>query len=490
MTSATLRDRTLLSATWAGATQMARQGAQFLLSIALARLLTPREFGTVGMVMVFVSFFQVFADFGLGSALIQRAGLEPRHQVAVFWSNVAVGLAVFVLLALAAPLIAAFYREPSLILLVRVASLQAVFSALSVVPRALLQKEMAFDRLARADLAAIALSGLAALALAVGGMGVWSLVAQYLVWSFFCMLFYWRACPWRLRGRFEWPALRELAGYGGRLAGFQTLNFWARNLDSVLIGRVLGAASVGLYSRAMNLMTMPLGQISSVVNQVLFPALSEIQNDLPRVREAYLRALRLIALLSFPMMTGLLVAARPVVLGLYGERWAGVVPLLQCLAVTGLAQSVESPVGLIYTSLGRTDVILKWAFYAVPVVLLSIIAGLWWGVIGVAISYSACYFLFLLYPSILISGRLIALSPWAWFRNLAGVLGCAALMGLVVAGVHMLLPKAWTPLAQLAVLVALGVAAYLGGLCIFRVRAWQELLGLINERRGRARKVA
>ena len=264
--SANLKHQVLAGVMWNTVACIGQQAVQFALSVILARLLLPDDFGSIGMILVFTSFIGMFADAGFGSAVIQQSHISDRHLQSVFWFNVAAGLFLSAVMFASAPFLAGFYQEPVLLSLARGLSPVFILISVGLVPAALMQRRLQFQSFARINLVATLASGVIAVAMAFLGAGVWSLAAQYLVGYFVIAALSFALSGWRPRRRFSWASLRELWGFTGNLLGFNFVNCWARNADNMLIGRFLGAAALGYYSRAYGLMLMPITQIISVVS--------------------------------------------------------------------------------------------------------------------------------------------------------------------------------------------------------------------------------
>ena len=477
-----LRARTLSGLGWSGAAQVTLQVFQFLVGVILARLLSPQEFGLIGMIIVFTGFANLFGDLGLSAALIQKLDIEQRHLSSVFWVNIAAGIILTGIVVAAAPLIATFYNEPALRVLTMVIALNFFIGSFNVVQNALLRKNMDFQRLARIEIAASFLAGVLAISVALLGLGVWSLVAQSLMFTAVSVAMMWQISTWRPTFSLDTRALKQLLGFGSNLLGFNILNYWMRNIDNVLIGKIIGSSALGIYARAYSLMLLPVSQISSVVSRVMFPALSTIQDDIERVKQIYLRSTRTIAFVTFPMMIGLLVVAKPFILSVYGDKWREVIPILQIFCLTGMGQSVGTTVGWIYTSQGRTDIMLKWGIFSGIVNMISLVIGLRWGVIGVATAYVLSGYILLWYPAWTIPGRLINLRFSEMIKNLSGPFYCAVAMGVLVWTSGLFLPVNWPQWVYLAIQVPIGVMLYIAMMHIFKVRVFIETYELIGER--------
>jgi PST family polysaccharide transporter len=470
---------------WNTVARIGQQLIQLGLTVVLARLLLPADFGAVGMIMVVITFMATFSEAGFTSALVQRTHVSGLHTDSVFWFNVVSGLALSGGLFASAPLVAAFYHEPILSPMTRGLSPVFVLSTAGLVPAALMQRRLQFHLLARISLIATFLSGVTGVALALLGAGVWSLIVMHLTSFAIIATLNLVFSGWHPRRRFSLTALKELWSFTGNLLGFNFANYWARNADNILIGRYLGSAALGNYSRAYGLMLVPITQVISVISSVMFAALSSIKEDKVRVKSIYLRALDLISFLSFPLMVGLLALAEPFVLVLFGESWSGMIYTLRILALVGLLQSLVNPTGWLYLSQGRTDWLLKWGLVNTMVVIASIAVGIALGSIEtVALCYAAANLL-LLCPNLAIPGKLVGIRVTDIFRAVAGALVDSAVMGLAVYGMGMLLPDSLPRWQELGLLIATGVLVY-GALCIgLRRSAWLELLALLREQLGR-----
>jgi O-antigen/teichoic acid export membrane protein len=480
-----LKQQTVTGVIWSAGARAGSQVLHFAVTVILARLLIPEDFGLVAMIAVFTGFVSLFVDFGLAAALIQRRTLTEAHRSSAFWMNVTAGVVLAALTAALAPALAAFYGEPRLAALTVVLSINFVIGSVAIVQSALLQRAMDFRRLAVVEISSILIGGAAAVGAATAGYGVWSLIVLLLAGTSIRAALLWTLSDWRPHLILDRDAARELWRFSGNLAGYWAVNYWSRNADNFLIGKFVGASGLGIYSRAYSLMLMPLQQISQVTARVMLPALSRIQEDRPRVKRAYLRAVGIIALLSCPVMAGLFVVAEPFVLTLYGPRWRDVVPVLQILCIAGLMQPVGTTVGWIYTSQGRTDWLFRWGLIQSALTVLAFGIGIMWGVHGVALAYAIRTYV-LLYPSFAIPGRLIDMRVREVFMAVRGPLSSALAMAGLVWAVGAVLPADWPPGAVLLVQFGTGVFAYAALVHLFVLKPYLELKDLVRERlRGR-----
>jgi O-antigen/teichoic acid export membrane protein len=404
----TLKTRTLRGIGWSATSQIARLLMQILITAILARLLTPSDFGLIAMVSVFSSFVSIFSSLGLPSAIVQKKEVNDEVLSSCFWINVGLGALLTVALAASAPLIAAFYSEPRLTLLVVFMSTTFFITSFGTVQSALLTKSMNFKALAVIGLCTIGISGPISVFLAFTGYGVWSLAWNIVLSAFITVVFTWIYSRWVPHFLPGLQGVKGLLGFGANLTGFNFVDYFARNMDNLLIGRFLGPTPLGFYNLAYNLLLFPLTNISSVVGSVMFPAFSIIQHDTQAVREAYVTANRYIAAVSFPLLIWVIVTAPQLIPAVFGPKWISAIPLVQILSLAAAEQSILTSIGWIYLSQGRTDILFKWGIFSAVLFVISFAVGLRWGVLGVAIAYTIAGYL-LAYPAFAIPFRLIDL---------------------------------------------------------------------------------
>ena len=476
-----LKDKTLSGLKWTFIGRFGSQGINFLISIVLARLVLPEEFGLVGMVMVIMGFANLVSEFGLTMALIQRRDVTEAHRSSVFWVSIGVGALLTAGFFFAADAISAFYDRPRLVTLTRVIALAFLLKSLEVVPRAVLQRAMDFDRLARAEIASTIVPGVVGITMAALDFKEWALVGQQLTRAAFLAGFIWVQSRWFPRQRFRFSAFRDLLRFSVGQLGFNVVNYWGRNLDELLIGQALGERDLGIYQRAYSLMLMPISQITAVITRVMFPALASIQDDKERVRRIFLRALALIAFAGFPALAGLIAVAEPFILTLYGDTWAGVVPILQILSAASLLQVVCNPVGWLYQSQGRTDWLFYWGLGGAAVFITGVSIGMaigttaavaWGHLIATAVLFVPCF---------VIPGRLIGMTFGHVVRAIGGTFLCAAAMSGSVWGLDQVLPPGLPQPVRLAILVTVGVVCYVGLAHLTGLAAYRDARALLRE---------
>jgi len=474
-----IRDKTIKGVSWNIINQVVIQSVAFVFSVVLARLLSPEEFGIVGLVTVFTGFATIFLDLGLGAALVQKKNVTDTDLSTVFWFNVAIGTFLTLLLASCSGLLSRFYEKPILQTITIIISLNFFIRSLAVVQNNTFLKKIDFKSLTIRNILTTLLSGSVAIFMAYRGYGVWSIVAQSLLTSVLSTAFIWFLSEWRPQLVFSWSSLREMRKFSANLVANNALNYWTRNLDNFLIGKFIGTSALGLYSKAYGLMLLPLNSVSRVIANVLFPSFSRIQDDRIRIRHIYLKITRSIALITFPLMIGLLVVANDFVATLFGNQWAPMVPVLQILCIPGMLQSIGSLNGSIYQSLGKTELQFKVTFLIKVVRIIFLIIGIYWGIIGVAWAYALSNYL-LLYPSYYFPCKLIKISFKGLIQNLSSIFVCAFCMGGIV-WMSSIMMVHLSSVLKLMIEVALGILVYIGGLHVFKIKAYNELITLVNE---------
>ena len=374
-----------------GAITMASTLLQRILGLVilavLARLLSPQEYGLLGMVFVVTSFLAIFSDMGLSLATIQKADITRDQISNLFWINLLLGVLLGAFTALAAPGIAAFYGRPELVTISLFCAINFPLASLGALQGALLQRRMAFGRMTLAEGAGLIAGGAAGILLAWYGAGVYALVAQQLTKTLLTTLGRWVFTGWRPRLWTSRAGVGSMIRFGGFVTGYNVVNCFSRNFDKILLGRFCGAVLLGLYTRAYVLMTFPIQLISLPVSQVMIPTLSSLQNDLPRLRKTYLHSIRILAFISFPIMGYLILVGDEILVLLYGAKWHDAGSIFRILCIAGLWQGIYNSTGQLFIVSGRTDRQLKAGLGMALLLGMAFLLGVSGGAQGVAVAY-------------------------------------------------------------------------------------------------------
>ena len=463
---------------WNFVSQAGQQCTQMLTMIVLARLLMPSDFGLVGMATVVIGFANLFKDLGTSSAVIQSRAVTDDLLSTVFWANVAIGVLGTLVLACTAPLAAMCFREPRTTAILSVLALNFVLSGCSNLQKTLFERDLLFRVTARIEVAGVLCGAVVGVSLAVAGAGVWALVAQSLTTTGVVSALLWAFSDWRPRLVFRWSEINRIGNYSLNLTGFNIFNYFARNADYLLIGRFLGATPLGVYTLAYRIMLYPLQTISTVISRVMFPVYSHLQDDDARFRSAYLRTAGMIALVTFPMMVGLWIIAKPLVFTIFGTKWAMVLPLIRIFAPVGLVQSIWVTVGCIYQAKGRTAAFFRWGVGSSLLLVASFLVGLRWGILGVATAYAIAT-LVLVLPNFVIPFRFIGLRLSDFLVALMRPLAASFLMAVALLAIRQAVAN-WPPLTELQVLLATGVIGYVAATWGVNRAQLRQVLALVG----------
>jgi O-antigen/teichoic acid export membrane protein len=375
-----------------GAITVASHSLRFVITIAatsvMARLLKPSDYGLIGMVAFFTNFVAMFKDLGLSIATIQKAEINFKQVSTLFWLNVAFSLAITALTITLSPLISWFYGDPRLVSVTAVTAIGFLFGGLTVQHEALLRRQMRFFSLAAIAMASMIAGYIVGIYLAWRGFSYWALVFSQLALLFVNTIGVWLVCRWRpgLPGRNS--GVRSMIAFGRNFTGFSIINYFSRNLDSLLLGKFWGANQLGLYNRAYQLMTLPIDQINEPVTSVAIPALSRIKDADERYRQAYRRMLEKIAMFTMPGVVFMMATSDWIVQIVLGPQWSATSRIFLVLGVTGLFQPIANTSGWLFLTQGRSRDMFHWGLISGPITMASIVLGLHWGAMGVATSYA------------------------------------------------------------------------------------------------------
>jgi O-antigen/teichoic acid export membrane protein len=482
-----LRTRTVKGVTWTIASQFVRLLITLVVTAILARLLSPKDFGLIAMVAVFSNFFAMLNEMGLGSAIIQKPQVTEEELSSAFWVNLIEGVVVTLAFLALAPVIAGFYSQSILKPIVMVMSIMFTISSVGMIQLALFSKRMDFRTLAMVEVAAAVAGGVVAVAMAATGFGVWSIVALSLVQCLVLAVVLFIVSSWKPRLLVKWQPIKGLLKYGLPLMGFSFVNYFNRNLDNLLIGKYLGTRQLGYYDVAYRSILFPLGNVSSVIGRVMFPALSHMEENKTRVRAAYVRANRYIAVITFPLMAGLAVLAPQLVRVALGPKWARAIFLIQVLAMVSTLQSLSTTTGWIYLSQARTGIMLVWGVISVFICAGALAIGLHWNVEGVAVAYAIVTVL-LTYPCFAIPFRFIDMKFWYFVKQFKTIALATLGMAAVMVGLRFLFERVVKlgDIPTLVVLILVGATCYFLLLWLVDKSLLSGLLEVLHDIRSRA----
>jgi len=470
---------------WKAGSQITLQISRMIVALVLARLLAPHDWGLAAMVLLFSSFVVVFTDSGLGTALIQRRDLTDEDRSTVFWTSVGLGLVLMVSGFALAGQLARFYGEPAIRHLFMVLSVGFFVSTLGTTQLALLVRDMQFRLLELRQIAATVVGAVTGITIALANFGAWAIVGQQLAEVTTSTLLIWYLSPWRPSATFSTASLRRLGGFAGNVFGENLLYQGGRNLSSLLIGRFLGPAALGTYALATNVILVPFSRIAGPLQQVFFPAFSRMSDDRERMADVWIRATRLVGLISIPSLVGLVILAPDFVQVVLGHRWSHATSVIQILALVGIVQSLQTLNGEVLLALNRAGWLLRFTMLWFAGSVGAFVLGLHWGILGVAACYAAATAL--IEPvRAYITTRALGIPLMRFVSAFAGVVQATGVMAVaLVAGRSALVAAGVPTAARLIILVALGGLLY-GGCCLWRApEITLEVRSAIRHRRQR-----
>jgi O-antigen/teichoic acid export membrane protein len=433
-------------------------GTSLIVFVILGRLLEPKDFGLVAAATVIVLFLRLVVDAGISGKIVQRPSLEPELIDTAFWVALGAGTVLAGLSIALAPLTADLFGQPRLAPVIRVLSLMLAIAALDRTQSALLDRAMAFRSQAIRAMVAAVISSVAAIALAVAGAGVWSLVAQNLVFEGVSVVLLWRLTTWRPHLRFDRRYLGELLGFGGQLSGIRVLAYLAANIDNFLIGIVLGPVALGIYV-AYRILIVINEMLALTFGRISLPAFSRLASDRTALNQAFYRIAGISALLVLPICAGLASVAPHLVPAVFGSKWDRSIRVMEILAAAGVVQAATTFTQSFAIAVGRVNNELQWNLVLTTAQVTGFAIAVHFGIDAVAISLAVVSVVF--WPlRLLFLSRLSGLSVLEYYRRWIRPAVCTAIMSGVVVVVGNLFPAHTPDVAVLAVQVAAGCLSY------------------------------
>ena len=370
---------------WAGLSMVGCRGLGFVIQIVLARILVPEYFGLVHLCTLTMDALQLFGEMGFSSALIYRRDQVREACDVTFFAATGTAVVLYAMAFVGAPLAGIFFRNSEVPSVLRVLSLVMVINSVGQVPFVLLARELDFRRRLVPDLVGAISYGLVAISLALSGMGVWSLVLGRIAEAVVRVVLVWWVVPWRPTGAFDRGLAREMFAYGRHIIASKLLVFGITNVDDVFVGRMTSAADLGYYGLAYSLSNLPATQITGLVNQIMFPALSRLQDEVERMRQAFFQSMRYVSLLTIPIAVATIIFARDFVYVVYGAKWAPAIVPIQFLGVYGGIRAVAANMGNVFKAGGRPQWLTYIALWRLATMLLFLYpATKYWGIVGVS----------------------------------------------------------------------------------------------------------
>lgn len=471
-----LKNKAAKGVIWSAIERFSVQGIQFILTIIIARLVSPSDYGLIAMLGIFLAIAQTFIDSGFSNALIQKQDRTETDFSTVFYFNIVVGIIVYLLLYLCSPFIASFYNEPKLDLITKVVGLNLIISSFSVVQRAKLTIALNFKLQAVASLIAVVISGVVGVYMAYVGYGVWAIAVQALLNNFLNTLLLWIVAKWMPGICFSWESFKGLFGFGSKLLMADLLNTIYLNLYSLVIGKRFSATLLGYYNRTSTIAQFPSINISSIVNRALFPILCEVQNDDEKLLDTYKKAIRITAYCIFPLMTTMLCLAKPFILVALGEKWLPSSELLQILCLAYFMTPIMILMFQVLNVKGRSDYSLKAEFYkkgsSIALLFITMPFGvkiMCWGLV----IYAVCDFLIMIF---FLKKVLNHITLKEHFKLLSPIVGICILMAIFLLFTLFIISN---PILKILAGIFIAIICFWGFSSIFKLQEYFFLKQII-----------
>lgn len=451
---------------WSAVERISIQTISFILGIILARLLTPEEYGTLGLLIVFISLSQVFIDSGFSKALIQKKDRTEDDKSTVLIFSLAISIFIYFILWLSAPIIASFYGIESLILLLRVLAVSLIISALSAVPATMITIEMNFRLYTKINLISTITSGVAAIALAYYGFGVWALVFQTLIRATLTSILLWSIVRWKPNFVFSKTSFKELFSFGSKLLASNLMGTFSSQLNALLIGKYLGPKDLGFYTRGIQFSDFIFGIFNSSINNVLLPGLSPVQ-DQKELLVAHTRTIiKSSAILVVPVFISLSILAEPIILVLLSEKWVFAAPIMQVFCIARLISIISGiNVNLLYV-IGETGLVLKQQYFKITVRVVLLVAALKFGIFYIALAElfatAIHFFINTYYP-----GKIMKYGAIPQLKDISLILVSGLVMAIVIFLTTLLVDNL---ILKLFLASLLAIPTYFGMLILFKIK--------------------
>lgn len=457
------------------------KGLSFIVSILIARVVSPDAYGLVGMLSLFLAVSTIFIEGGFSKALVQRKDCSQIDFSTVFYFNIAISILIYIVLYFSAPFIADFYKTPQLISLTRVMGLQFIIASLIVVQRAKLLIDIDFKTQAKVNMLAVLVSGVVGLYMAYTDFGVWALVGQNLALTTATSFLMWIQTKWRPSLAFSWQAFREMFGYGSKILMAGLYATLLTNVYTLVIGKWYQTKALGFYARANSLAEISSGTLNVIITNVTFPLFSAIQQDRAKLISIYSRMVGMTAFVIFPSMTLFAVIAKPFILLFLTEKWLPAAPLLQWLCLARMFTPISSLNLNLLNAVGRSDLFLKTDLSKLPIIVAAMFITLPIGteavVIGSFIVNTLSYFINA-YPS----GWLFNYGPLKQLKDCYKIVIATFGMAACSYGAMALMS---TPFLQLIIASLSAFISYFGLAFLLRIKELNELKYVFAKLKGR-----
>lgn len=472
----TIKQKTISGIVWNFVDNFSNLGVNFVIGIILARLLTPKEFGLIGMVTIFIAISMTFVNSGFTNALIRKKNCTEVDYSTVFYFNLIAGSLLYAILFFAAPIISSFLNEPTLISLIRVLSLGLIISSFTIIQSTTLTKRIDFKLQTKVSLTSNVVSGIIGIYLAYRGFGVWSLVAKTLSQQAIKSFLLWFFNRWRPLLVFSKKSFVELFSFGSKLLLSSLIDTIYQNIYYLIIGKYFSAQELGFYTRANNFKELPSSNINAIVSRVSYPVLSALQEDKEKLKSGYKSIIKSTMYITFILMIGMAAIAEPMVITLIGEKWRASIIYLQMLCFVGMLYPLHSLNLNMLNVQGRSDLFLKLEIIkkilAIPTIVIGVSFGIKIMIMGMMINSLFGYYLNSYW-----SGRFVNYPMKEQIKDIFPSLILALFIGCLVYGLGVLLPFSY--LYVLIIQIIVGGILSIGVSELFKLSAYVEIKSIV-----------
>lgn len=477
MAGQSLKDKTVKGVVWSAVERFSVQGVQFLVTLVIARILDPKDFGLVGMLTIFLAVAQSLIDSGFSQALIRKQDRSEEDNCTVFYFNIVVSALLYLLLYALAPFVAKFYNEPQLTDLMRVICIIIIINSFAVVQRALYTATINFKTQAKATFTSALVSGIIGIGLAMKGFGVWTLAWQQIIRAALNTILLWWYSSWRPRLIYSWQSFRDLFKFGSNLLLSGLLDTIYSNIYQITIGKIFSATSLGYFTQAKQIAALPSSNIQGIIGSVTYPVLSSLQNEDERLAINYRKLLRVSAFIVFPLMCGLAAVSYPLINVLLGEKWNFTATLLIPISFAMMWYPIHAINLNLLKVKGRSDLFLRLEIIKKILGVCMLAATFSFGLIvmccGIVVNSFIALFINTYY-----TGKLINIGFVKQMKDLSGILLLSLSMAAIVYTITCFITNIY---AQLIVGIIAG-ATYFTTMCFaLKLKEVEFLKSLINK---------
>lgn len=471
------KEKVLSGLFWTFGERILAQGVSFILSIILARLLLPSEYGIIAMVMVFINIANVFTSTGFGEALVQKKDADELDFSTVFFCTLSLSIIIYIILFVGAPYIAEFYHTREIIWVLRILSIKIVLSSIATVQHAYVQKRMIFKKFFFSTLGGTVVSGVLGIILAYSGFGVWALVFQYLTNTIIDILVLLKTVPWHPRLMFSVERAKRLMDFGWKLVFSNLINAVYNELRSLIIGRSYSSADLAYYNKGNQIPALAITNIDTAIGNVVFPAMSAAE-DRERLKTIGRRAMKTTSYIIFPIMIGLIVVSRPLILLLLTDKWNNSIIYMQILCLYWMSQPIQTTNWQIIKAVGRSDLCLKLEILKKAIGIIMVVIAMRFGVFAIAVS-AAMFGIISMIINILPNKSLVNYSIKEQLLDIFPALLSAIIMGV---GVYFVSYLSLPVIIQLVVQIIFGAMLYLGISYVFKIESFEYILAIVKKK--------